>query len=560
LLFHLMPSDVETEAGTTGKILGHFLECSPLLGSPFGGAPACNRVLVDEPVTVQVPPGTYDIYATAGLFSTMERVANVVVDPATPESVHLDVTTLDNLVPANVLSGDFHVHGGASFDSSVPETDRVKAFLAARMDVIASTEHDVVWDYAAARAELNADERMHMMVGLETTGHILFPLVPSSIYPKVIGHWNVWPLEFDPEGPWRGAPWDEMVEPGQLFDRFEEQGWPRDEGVIQLNHPWGGLQFGRDFGWVGSLEMDLNLPLSDDETIGQGIFDRTPPGAGNANHDYHAQEVMNSSSNATFTQYRAVWFYLLNHGILRAGTANSDSHTIGGEVLGSPRNLVFADQTFDEFTATGFNAAVREGRMIGTNGPLIWASTQDSDGGVREPSLDVFAPGSNATLELEVHAAPWVPVPEVRIYVNGELERTITDGLSHPADPFGTTGTERLVTSIALSDLLSGSGDAWIVVEAGRRLEENADLNCDNVPDTGDNNDDGVIDWRDVEDLTEDPETDCYEVFGPFKEPPIPDRGTAEYHFRAVTPHGYVASFTNPLILDRDGGGYQGIK
>ena len=95
--------------------------------------------------------------------------------------------------------------GAASFDSTVPDVDRVQAFLASRIDVIAATDHDVVWDYADARRVWNADERMHVIVGLEATGHILFDLVPGAELPQVIGHWNVWPLSFDAAGPYRGC-------------------------------------------------------------------------------------------------------------------------------------------------------------------------------------------------------------------------------------------------------------------------------------------------------------------------------------------------------------------
>ena len=44
-------------------------------------------------------------------------------------------------------------------------------------------------------------------------------------------------------------------------------------------------------------------------------------------------------------------------------------------------------------------------------------------------------------------------------------------------------------------------------------------------------------------------------------EPESPkDRNIAWYQFNAVVPDGYATGFTNPLILDRDGGGYSGVK
>ena len=214
----------------------------------------------------------------------------------------------------------------------------MRAFLAANVDVIVATDHDVVWDYADARDALGADARMQILVGLETTGHVLFDLTPGNSIPQVIGHWNVWPLAFEPSGPYRGAPWDELVEPGALFDRFVEAGWPEASGVIQLNHPWAAAQFGRDLGFPRAVGVDAREPLPTEfDGTGQSMILRTPPGAGFGNADYHAQEVMNGTENEDLLPYRAYWFYLLSQGILRAGTANSDSHTLVDNVLGTPR-------------------------------------------------------------------------------------------------------------------------------------------------------------------------------------------------------------------------------
>ena len=77
-----------------------------------------NRVLVDGPTTLALPDGTYDFYTSRGPFSTLGAVRGVKVDASTGQSVDLTVDTLD-LQPAGSLTGDFHVHGGRSFDSNI---------------------------------------------------------------------------------------------------------------------------------------------------------------------------------------------------------------------------------------------------------------------------------------------------------------------------------------------------------------------------------------------------------------------------------------------------------
>lgn len=559
-------ADDETDGAVRARLFGGFSECAPLLGAATGGSPACDRVLVNGESTFELPPGRYALFATAGLFASVAR-AEITVAAGDTETVDLAVETMA-LQPAGALSGDFHVHGGASFDSTVPDLDRVQAFLAARIDVIATTDHDVVWDYAAARTMLGADARMHVMVGLEATGHILFDLVPGADLPQVIGHWNVWPLPFVPDGPYRGAPWDELVEPGPLMDRFVEAGWPADTGIVQLNHPWAPAQVGRDLGFPRAVGVDARVPLPRTDRdgwdgTGPGLVLRTVPGSRFGNADYHTQEVMNGSENEDLMPYRAYWFYLLDQGIVRAGTANSDSHSLVDNVLGTPRTLVWSDETLADFDEAAFNRAMREGRMIGTNGPVIEASV---DG--RGPSTSPLTPGT-PELFLRVSAAPWVPVTEVRIVVNGVVARTLAAELTQPTDPFGTDPVVRFEGTIALAELLLLGTDAWIVVEAGEALPIVADVNCDGIPDTGDNDGNGVADWRDVDRNDDDvvdgrdvegiimvPSCDADALIGPMRRTPRGPRDGARYPFAVVTPGGYAYSFTNPFLIDWAGDGF----
>lgn len=563
------PGDDATSDAVTGHFLGGFSECAPLLGSPYGPSPACNRVLVNEPTIVQIPAGTYDLFATAGPFATLAH-QRVTIAGGERETVELDVQRLP-VQPEGTLSADLHVHGSVSFDSSIPDEDRVRAFLASGIDVIAATDHDVSHDYADAIAALGADTRMRLMVGVEATGSILFDLTPEASLPQVIGHWNFWPLEYQPDGPFRGAVWDELAEPGTLMTRFvQEVGWSYETGVAQMNHPWDEQEFGRDLGFPRAVGLDARqaLPVEYDGT-GQGLILRTPPGSEYSNADYHVQEVMNGSANRSYLAYREVWFYLLNQGVLRVGTANSDSHSLTDNVVATPRNLIWTTTTHATFDDDQFNADLRAGHSMGTNGPVIEVFTVDAQGEERRPDLEPFEPASDGALNIRVTAAPWVPVEEIRIIVNGDVAHLETVSPSLPDDPYGTEGVLRYEDEISLAPLLPSTGDAWIVIEVGSPLAENDDLDCNGIPDTGDNTGDGVIDWRDVDrngddvvdgsDLTEIEEAPtCSEDIGPMVEPPVPERGQPGYAFRAVTPRGYPAAFTNPLVLDLDGGGFAG--
>ena len=541
----LVPVDETEVAKVVGTLHGRFATCAPWLGSPSGASPACNRVLVhDGAATADVPVGRFDIYAFHGPYWTLAK--QTVEVTGGPQRVSFSLRKLP-LKPSGVLAADLHVHGAASFDSSIPDVDRVLSFAASDLDVVISTDHDVVQDYARIVRDLGLQNRLATVVGLETTGHIPFLTVPGYGFPLVIGHYNFWPIKYDPSLPRNGGPYDERVEPGQLFERTKNLF--SAEPFIELNHPWADPEFGRDLGFPRAISMDLNknLPAGDDGTR-QAFFVRTPSGSTFANNAHHAQEVMNGTDNGLFLQYRAFWHYSLSQGVLKTGTANSDSHSLTDNTVGMPQNLVATTSAGGTaFDIVSFNRALKEGRSLGTNGPII-----DATIGGRAFSLEAFAPAAGATVKVKVSSAPWIPVEEVRFIVNGEVKKVLGN-LPLPADPFAQTGSlVRYEGEVALSELLAGvTGDAWLVIEAGKPLLLAGDLGGglggakDGMPDTTDNDGNGVVDAADVKEGAK---------IGPLADPAKPKRGETGYDFAAIT-NGYPLAFTNPFILDLNADG-----
>jgi hypothetical protein len=548
----VVPVDEAERVKVQGTLHGRFTSCAPWLGTPAGASPACNRVLVRQGLaTAEVPLGRYYVYAFHGPFWSLGRDTVAIMPGAS--SVSFTLSRLVGLKPAGTLSADFHIHGAASFDSSIPDFDRVLSFSASDLDVAVGTDHDVVYDYTRTVEQLGLGQRLSTVNGLETTGHIPFLFIPKSSFPLVIGHYNMWPLKYDPSLPRNGGPYDELIEPGLLFERTK----PLFTGIplIELNHPWAVAEFGRDLGFPRALAMDLqkDLPAADDGT-NLGIYVRTPIGSTFANDGHHAQEVMNGSDNGLFLQYRAFWWYVLNQGRKKVGTANSDSHSLTDNTVGMPFNLVTAaTQPGPTFDVNTLNRGVLDGRSLGSNGPIIEATVEDSAGMARPYSTTTFAPKADAKVRVKVSSAPWIPVQEVRFVVNGQIVKTVKD-LPLPADPFASTGSfVRYEGEVALSELLAGvTGDAWLSIEAGRPLMLSADLGggqggaLDGMPDTTDNNGDGVVNAQDVIGMGA--------KIGPLNDPPQPKAGEAGFDFSNVT-LGYPLAFTNPFFLDRTGDG-----
>jgi hypothetical protein len=506
-----------------------------MLGPPHGGSPACNRAVTDTGrFDVKVPPGRYYAYVTRGPFATLDRA---LVELTAGEEVRLSLlSTMLPMLPPGVVSGDFHVHGAGSYDSSIPDRDRVLSFLAAGVDVIVATDHDVVSTYADTLVNLTATNLLTVIPGVEQTPNILWFAVPGETFPKTLGHFNFWPLAGG-NGRRISAPWDELREPGQMMDEIEPLFSPAGSGVRQLNHPYSESKLGRDQGFLRAIGYDPTTPVHGDSFAAQ-VLNRSP-GGGHRNIDWDVQEVMTGASRAEWLRYRALWFSLLSQGSPHAGAANSDTHSLSLEQVGYPRNLIFGghDPSTD---VAAFNADVRAGHMVGTNGPVLDVTIVDKDAQGKEvtyrpnviPAL-AFKPSPAARLNVTVTGAPWIPIEEMRVIINGDIRRrsqmVVMNALKE-IDHFGAAPWRITFDPIPLADVLPRdlkTGElrpyAWLIVEAGMVQNEEPDRDHDGLPDLQPDN-------------KPHPELD---------------------DLHAIAPDVWPVAFTNPFLIDNVGDGWQ---
>jgi hypothetical protein len=531
----VVPADEATRTATLGTLHGRLTPCAPWLGPPDGASPACNHILVEPTgAEVEVPAGRYWLYASAGPEATLARTeVTLVAGEIATHTLALEALAIR---PAGWLASDLHVHGRRSFDSGIPDRDRVLSFVAAGVDVIAATDHDVVGDYTAAITALGVGERLLVMGGLETTQVIPWLDVPGEDLPKVIGHFNFWPLTAVPGEPRAGAPWDELVEPGELFDRLDPLIGP--EGVRMINHPWDETQFGRDLGYLRAIGFDPRAPL--DPALLRA------PGGGRRNLDWDGMEVQNGAGADEWAKTRPLWFSLISAGYPVPGAASSDSHGLRDGQAGWGRTWVETGLTVEQATPALFNMALRGGRAVAGSGIFIEVAIGPPGQPRRGLGLTPVVPAAGEVLTITVRAAPWIPVDEVRV-VTATGERVLVRDLAAPADPFGAAGVVRWQGQVALAEL--ATTDGWVVVEAGMALPPYAYLDDDGVPDTGDNNGDGRVDDADIED---DEDT------GPIENPADPiDPGDKRFHMTRIVPASWPTGFTSPILLDVDGGGWE---
>ncbi len=386
-----------------------------------------------DPESVVVAPGRYRVLATRG---PEYDVREARIEARAGERVELAITPPVRAVETpGLVSADFHVHAQASPDSALPAEARLASYVAEGADVLISTDHDMLTDYAPLVAELGLASDVATMVGVEVTSEVKTPVAPFTT-----GHANAFPFPRAPLAYRGGAVANEGRRWREILADLRA---PAGERVLQLNHPRSSHLNPRSFfthlASVGE-PYDPTRPL---DALPNRVLIERDPATGLRDLDFDAVELLNGERMESYEAVRTDWFSLLRQGVVLTGTANSDSHRLG-TVVAAPRNFVpVANDGIRDFDAAAFVRAVREGRSIGSTGPLPEVRLGDARPG------DRFT-GPAGELVVHVRAAPWVTVSTLRVFVNGEratetdlaVDRSIAVPLQFAHDAFVTVEVE----------------------------------------------------------------------------------------------------------------------
>lgn len=367
-----------------------------------------------DPSLVTVAPGRYRVLATRGPeFSVTETRFTAVAGETVSLSVEPPVREVDT---PGWIASDFHVHGPRSPDTPIPLEPRVASYVAEGGEVLVSTDHDVVADYAPTIREMDLEHVVTSLIGVEVTGEVWTEVAPWSI-----GHANSFPLPLDPLAYRSGAVDNE----GRRWrDVFADLRALPGRRVVQLNHP----RFDNDERHPRAFFSHLRVGQPYDPTL---PLDAAPnasllepdPETGLRDLDFDAVELLNGPHYGAYALTRRDWFSLLRQGVRWTGVANSDSHFLCSIVAATRNYVPVALDRPDALDVDAFVAAILGGRSFGTTGPFVEASLGDASPG------DTFA-GRSGTLRISVRAASWVPVSALRVQVDGEpaLTRAVAAG------------------------------------------------------------------------------------------------------------------------------------
>ncbi len=435
----------------------------------------------DGTATLEVRPGTYRIVSSRGPEYDL-AATDVVVGPNESRSVtHLLTRVVDT---AGFIAGDLHVHSKNSIDSSMSLDERVLALAGEGVEWAVSTDHNFVTDYRPYVARNDLFPWLYPMVGLEMT------TLES-------GHFNGYPLRYDPAPVTRGAFEWASRPPADLFKDLRGLGSLGPERtIIQVNHPRDGI--------LGYFSQYQRSPYTAEEsapTLVQTVLApsgpafRTKDAKTTFSMDFDAIEVANGKLFFEIHHYRVPdalpagdlpsivpaagkivrkangepgfpgavedWFNLLNLGKRFVAVGTADSHS-GADEAGHFRTMVFVGDDrpvtlTDERLATAF----RDRHVVATNGPLLDFWVDDPARGVM--GRTIRSAGDRVSLHYQLTSAPWASVARINIWRNGTIAKVVQ------VDPDRDLARQPLAEVVELPLALDASNkaiDSWFVLEA----------------------------------------------------------------------------------------------
>ncbi|MBI2974747.1 MAG: hypothetical protein HYY43_04080 [Deltaproteobacteria bacterium] len=369
-------------------------------------------------------------------------------------------TQLDNIKLKRLIktpgwiSADFHLHSIASPDSAMSTERRALAAAGEGMDILQSSDHDWLVDYAPVVDELTA-------AGLIPNGSMA-TIVGDEISPNHSGHIHVFPLVFDPSKIDGGAlDWsysdhdtidpspDFMMSPADIINFYRHgEGANDGEKVLQINHIADqATSLPIISSWVTSTFFKGVPPLSSYvEPSAQRIVpsQATPSipipfgSSGLVVSDFTAVELTIGPelyTNLLRESGLPQWFNLLNLGILATATGDSDSHRETVDQLGMPRNYIASSVdprdgigSFSEINHDAYAHAINQHKLVVSAGPFISINAKGEDGSAGGVGDTIT--GKKVTLHIDVKSPSWAWFDTIEIFANTEPLPADDDGIS----------------------------------------------------------------------------------------------------------------------------------
>lgn len=410
---------------------------------------------------LSIEPGEYQVVFYHGPeYSIEERLVRI--EPG--KTTQIKNVSLKRLIQTpGFVSADFHIHAMPSPDSAASVENRALGAVADGLDILQSSDHDFLTDYAPVVKQLVAQGILHAdsiqtVVGDEITpnhyGHLqAFPLIPNLERPDHGAlDWSAHPLdEISPAADYCMSPLE--ISEAVLKDPGEE--------VVQINHIMDGptgLLTGS--GWLTTPKYKDIFGVDPFVSYADPIERRlTAPNSRPAMAPYHMHESdlifdrftaveltvgPHLSKNELWGSAFPVWFNLLNLGLKPTASGSSDSHHEDQVPLGMPRNYVAVSHDPKDQPGTHYAAideeeyahSINEGRVVVSAGPFIQMFAQNDSG--NQVGLGETLQGKEITIDIQVDSPDWAWFDTIEIYANTEPIPTDDTGMAEMTDEAAT--------------------------------------------------------------------------------------------------------------------------
>lgn len=368
-----------------------------------------------------LPPGGYSVTASRG-FEYEIDTRSFSVTAGSETTVDL---TLGHVVDSTgMLCGDFHVHSYLSPDSWDDRGEKVRAAIAEGVEILASTDHEWVADYAP---DVEAE-------GLQA---LIYGLSGEELTTFAYGHFNVYPQTVMDDEPNDGAiVWYYRDAP----DIFAEVRTDPIDPVLQINHPRS-ESFQGYFTHLGLDPAEGTIRRSENWTT-----------------DFDAVEVFNSDDIENEWEVVLDYFGLLNMGLKLAATGTSDTHDYVGDEIGYARTcLIVGHDAPADLSHEAVRDTVKAQKAVVSGGILVTVEGPSGE----LPGDVIDASGGTADIHVVVQAPLWIDADELRVFVDGAETHTITLD-STTEDP--TNPVVRYDDTITVST--ADGADGWVLCAA----------------------------------------------------------------------------------------------
>jgi hypothetical protein len=353
---------------------------SPDFGPAFRGDGAENIILSARGIgEIPIGAGRYRVFASHGPeFELVERT----VSAASGEVAQVSGRIERSVATPGFISTDVHQHASPSFDSGVSLEDRALSNAAEGVEVLISTDHNVIVDYRPIIAQRGLGRSVVSIIGTEATTHS-------------VGHFNAFPLRHAP-GALRGGMIDpEGMTPRQIFDTLRSLGEAGIVPFVQANHPRAG-----NIGYFELMHLDPTTGVANDPRFAA---------------DIDGLEVVSFGRAQETKKILADWFSLLRRGHRITAVGGSDSHTIAIREVGWPRTFVCVDNDDPpHLDVRAFTEALRQGCATVSGGPFVALRS----GAVKMGGL-LRANRGRFEVSVDVEAASWIPTDRLVLFVDG---------------------------------------------------------------------------------------------------------------------------------------------